>query len=433
MKTDKHKNPKSLLKNARKASVDRLFLESLRKNLVLYMEKNPVAAREIPEAGPIHIWKRFAGVAFAGLILTMTAGGTAFASQNSLPGDLLYPVKILSEQMRVTTSFTPEARSHARLKFAQNRVDEALALAQKNANGSNEKNYRASLQTALNNFNAQISAAFGEAQNLKEKNDTAKVLEITSDIKAATDVYKEVLSGEKEKIGDSAAQDFDEFIASNNNFNARADSEIISASAAKKNSSDESSVANDINIAQERINEAKRAIESNKAAVPIGFSARAESDIEKAQSKLENAQNHFDNKEFEDAASSTNDSVLSANSAQSLINAATNLNSQTVIKLNERSSRNENKNDEEHSAIPQPAASGVAVPSAPIINGTSSAPRVQPSPSSSPRGSSENDSSSESDKKSDEKTKSDSTGDNSGTNESSSSTGGRKEMNSKRE
>lgn len=67
------------------------------------------------------------------IVLTLAAagGGTAYASQASLPGDALYSVKLGTEQMRMTLPGDDIARAERALIFAERRAEEMEALAQR--------------------------------------------------------------------------------------------------------------------------------------------------------------------------------------------------------------------------------------------------------------------------------------------------------------
>lgn len=64
------------------------------------------------------------------LILGMTAG-TVSASQESLPGSVLYPVKVQYENVRLATTADGEAKALLALTCAQERVDEAVGLVER--------------------------------------------------------------------------------------------------------------------------------------------------------------------------------------------------------------------------------------------------------------------------------------------------------------
>lgn len=56
-------------------------------------------------------------------------GAVAYASQSSLPGDPLYPVKTATEQGRLLVTFGPAAKAQYHLELAQKRVAEVVTLA----------------------------------------------------------------------------------------------------------------------------------------------------------------------------------------------------------------------------------------------------------------------------------------------------------------
>jgi hypothetical protein len=65
------------------------------------------------------------------VILSLLFGGsgaTAVAAQASLPGDFLYPVKILSEDVRLELANQPESQVKLALKFAASRFEEIQSL-----------------------------------------------------------------------------------------------------------------------------------------------------------------------------------------------------------------------------------------------------------------------------------------------------------------
>jgi hypothetical protein len=65
------------------------------------------------------------------LALSALGGGTAYASQDSLPGDTLYPVKLATEQVRVMLPGDDIVKAERALSFAERRVGEIEALAER--------------------------------------------------------------------------------------------------------------------------------------------------------------------------------------------------------------------------------------------------------------------------------------------------------------
>ena len=67
------------------------------------------------------------------IVLTLSAlgGGTAYAAQDSLPGDALYPVKLGTEQLRMMLPGDDVVKAERALGFAERRVGEMEALTEK--------------------------------------------------------------------------------------------------------------------------------------------------------------------------------------------------------------------------------------------------------------------------------------------------------------
>ncbi len=80
-------------------------------------------------------WARAIAITVMVVIVMASAGtGTAYASQSSLPGDTLYPVKLGTEQIQRIITFDSADEVDLELKFASIRLDELEELASMPAN-----------------------------------------------------------------------------------------------------------------------------------------------------------------------------------------------------------------------------------------------------------------------------------------------------------
>ncbi len=57
-------------------------------------------------------------------VVLTTGVGSVYAAQSSLPGDVLYPVKIGAEKVQIAVTINPEDKAYLHLKLAQRRIDE---------------------------------------------------------------------------------------------------------------------------------------------------------------------------------------------------------------------------------------------------------------------------------------------------------------------
>ncbi len=77
-----------------------------------------------------HFFSTRALVPLSLVLVVLVSSGTAAAAQSTLPGDLLYPVKVsVNEALEVALATTPVARAEVSAKLAQRRVEEAETLA----------------------------------------------------------------------------------------------------------------------------------------------------------------------------------------------------------------------------------------------------------------------------------------------------------------
>lgn len=153
------------------------------------------------QTGVIPKRRRFSmiGIVIA-IVLAVSAagGGSVYASQNSLPGDVLYPVKLGTEQVRMTLPANDIVKAELALSFAEKRVEEMTALAEKgrteNLNLAQDK-YGDVVDTVL----ARIEAARGKGLS------TASISELVAgataeQVSALDKVYDQVPDEAKEII-----------------------------------------------------------------------------------------------------------------------------------------------------------------------------------------------------------------------------------------
>lgn len=121
---------KKQLKNLRNKSVSEEFLALLRVRLTEFIDANSVLKTSSvkPAFGVSifdYLFKMKLPIPFAmALVVVLAGGGVAAASQASLPGDRLFEVKILTEEVRTAFAFSAQSRASLQLKFTQERLEE---------------------------------------------------------------------------------------------------------------------------------------------------------------------------------------------------------------------------------------------------------------------------------------------------------------------
>ena len=75
-------------------------------------------------------YKALAAVLAVAVALAGMGGGAVLAAADTLPGDVLYPVKLLTEDIRLALTPDPAARAELEMNFVDLRVQEMARLAQ---------------------------------------------------------------------------------------------------------------------------------------------------------------------------------------------------------------------------------------------------------------------------------------------------------------
>jgi hypothetical protein len=135
--------------------------------------------------------QRFAFSAVLAIVLIAVllfggAGATAFASQGSLPGDALYPVKTGLEQTQVRLSRNAYEQAQLNLRFAERRLDEIAELIKSGR-------YQ-DVKTASTEFEYYVQQALDTLQVVMT-GDPARASQLTEQISAAMLAYVDTLKG----------------------------------------------------------------------------------------------------------------------------------------------------------------------------------------------------------------------------------------------
>jgi hypothetical protein len=109
-------------------------------------------------------------MAFALVILLglgMTGSGTVYASQTSLPGDVLYPVKTGMENLRISVTLGAAAKANLHLELIQRRIDEATQEMQESRTVNTK---------ALETIKQQLDDVIKELSGMKDRETTDTIL-----------------------------------------------------------------------------------------------------------------------------------------------------------------------------------------------------------------------------------------------------------------
>jgi len=127
------------------------------------------------------------------LVSSITTVGVISASQGTLPGDFLYPVKTAIEKTQLTFTSSPESRTKLSVKFATQRIDEFTQLIERPNKGED-------IGKTVQKFTQEMVTVQQNINTLKEKN-MQKATEVAKIVKAQTTAYKEALTNSADKLG----------------------------------------------------------------------------------------------------------------------------------------------------------------------------------------------------------------------------------------
>ncbi len=182
-----------------KKQVQRIVLDAqqkdmTRENILAYMQTHPVR-KSVSKRLKLHGEKNILFfnmqhmyAKIATILILLSGTGTAFAAENTVPGDTLYPVKVhVNEPVRGILAVSPEAKAHWDAQLAERRLDEASKLA-------THGKLTAEIETRLESkFAEQTQKVKDRISKLQEagKNDIAS--ELSTRLESALQIHSQIL------------------------------------------------------------------------------------------------------------------------------------------------------------------------------------------------------------------------------------------------
>jgi hypothetical protein len=169
----------------------------IRTRLQSHMALHPASVRvdelgrhQITTARGHVIRKTFKKPMIIGLIVALVlGGGTAFAAEATVPGDILYPVKIhVNEEVRSAFAVSDEAEARLQAEFAAERLKEAEELA---ARHELNAEVRLDLETR---FTGHVNDADIHMEKMEEKHGDEHAGVIEADLDAALRAHTKLLN-----------------------------------------------------------------------------------------------------------------------------------------------------------------------------------------------------------------------------------------------
>lgn len=176
---------------------------AIRGAVVSYMQENPQKTIAVRNSADSRLHYRTSNInnslikktrmIIAIIVALMLGGGTSFAAEGALPGDVLYPIKIhVNENVQELVAVSDEAEAKVQAKLAARRLEEAEKLA---IEGRLNTEISADLNTRFEEHSEKSKERRGK---IKESDDMDAGALISSDIEASLKTHERIL----EDLGD---------------------------------------------------------------------------------------------------------------------------------------------------------------------------------------------------------------------------------------
>ena len=176
--------------------VDETFVDSLRAHLLETMEADThmnIARELTAERAALTPPMRRLVPALLILSLLFTSGGTVFASQKSLPGETLYPVKLLSENVRVAIALTAAKKAELQMANAAERTKEIEEVVTHRDNNTFTPSESRDIDRALENFTSNLEKAGKHADELRVEGNKKEAGRIVVGLSKDALIYRDIL------------------------------------------------------------------------------------------------------------------------------------------------------------------------------------------------------------------------------------------------
>lgn len=170
--------------------------ETGKEHLVAFMQKNKVRINEEdrlleeePGKNLFLIFRKYMYVSLATLLVLITGSGSALAAENTLPGDVLYPVKVhINEPVRSALALSIESKANWETKVAERRLDEATRLA---TTGKLSAEAEAKLEAKVEKQTEKIQKRI---EKLEKAGNEEVAADITARLESALEIHGQILA-----------------------------------------------------------------------------------------------------------------------------------------------------------------------------------------------------------------------------------------------
>lgn len=179
MEDNKDKKIKETLGAFKRVSLSNAERSAMFSRIDAFVSNTPVTKKATPAPSP-YFWSIFSvhakGIVFA-VIVFVVLGSTSAAAQYSLPGEILYAIKVnINEEVRSLLSVGDTAKAKFESKRAKERLKEASVLAR---NGNLSESAKVEIETKLVKHVAEVQ---NSVEKLNEKGEFREALAVGTEL-----------------------------------------------------------------------------------------------------------------------------------------------------------------------------------------------------------------------------------------------------------
>lgn len=170
-----------------------------------------------------HVLRPVSVTVSAFLIIFGSWVATVNASFDSVPGDILYPVKLVTERMQLTFASSTQQRARLHAEFASRRLQEVVEISNSDRQGKTVL-----VQAAVDGFKQELVSA-GEELSSLQSNAPSDATQLAIDLDHKTDEYEALLSQSGPAIGDESQVAVDEALVAVQQSNSQAIDSLVTS------------------------------------------------------------------------------------------------------------------------------------------------------------------------------------------------------------
>ncbi len=280
----------------------------IRGTVVSYMQENPLKTVVVRNSEDSRLQYRTSNInnglitktrmIIAIIIALMLGGGTSFAAENALPGDVLYPIKIhVNENVQELVAVSDEAEAKVQAKLAARRLEEAEKLA---VNGRLNAETSADLKARFEDHSGKSKE---HQTKVKEGNNADAAANISSDTEVSLGTHEKLLEDIEDAKPDMKG--FLEGILGGVQLHLKEagdDRLDIEAKVFANGGSDAKAAAEStLSAAQNKIDEVQKFIESRKDTLSASVQAEADVHVKAANAAMAEGKAKIEAQAYADA------------------------------------------------------------------------------------------------------------------------------------